>query len=105
MATQFPAGLAEQMVLDAGDASESIAIGRKAHPVLAYVARRFGLYLISLWGAITASFIFFRLIPGDPISAIINALASKGQYSSQSGSEDVSKYYRKAFGLDGNLFE
>jgi peptide/nickel transport system permease protein len=89
---------------EAGVAPEAVA-RRRIHPTVAYIGRRFGLYLISLWGAFTASFIFFRLIPGDPISAIINQLSSKGQYSSQSGSQDVSAYYKKAFGLDGSLLE
>ena len=104
MATQVPAGMADSIAFDLSESSGGVDVRRRLHPVLAYILRRFGLYLISLWGAITASFIFFRLIPGDPISAIISQLASKGQYSSQSGSEDLSKYYRKAFGLDGNLF-
>jgi peptide/nickel transport system permease protein len=104
MATRTLTGTTERLVVDADEAVEQIQ-ARRVHPLVAYVARRFGLYLISLWGAITASFLFFRLIPGDPISAIINQLASKGQYSSQGGTEDISKYYRKAFGLDGSLFD
>lgn len=104
MATQLPAGMADQIALDLGESRDDAQPRRGIHPLLAYVARRVGLYLISLWGAITASFLFFRLMPGDPISAIIGQLASKGQYSSQSGTDAVVTYYKKAFGLDGNLF-
>jgi len=35
------------------------------HPTIAYVIRRFGIYVLTLWAAITATFFFFRLIPGD----------------------------------------
>jgi peptide/nickel transport system permease protein len=72
---------------------------------LAYVARRVGLYLVSLWGAISASFFFFHLIPGDPISVMIAQLQSKGQYSGGGESEELIAHYKQAFGLDGNLFE
>jgi len=103
MATRIPAGMADQIALGRDGLSEDVQIRRKVHPLLAYAVRRIGLYLISLWGAITASFLFFRLMPGDPITAIINQLASKGQYSSQNGNDAVTTYYKKAFGLDGNL--
>jgi peptide/nickel transport system permease protein len=103
MATRTLTAPADRLVIETAETTDEIR-ARRVHPLLAYVLRRFGLYLISLWGALTASFLFFRLMPGDPITAIINQLASKGQYSSQGGTEDISKYYRKAFGLDGNLF-
>lgn len=70
---------------------------------LLYLARRIGLYLITLWGAFTASFIFFRLIPGDPIGAIISQLEQQGQYGGQGSSEAIVTYYRKEFGLDGSI--
>jgi peptide/nickel transport system permease protein len=105
MATQFPAGMADDLRINLGDDMEAVATRRLLHPVVAYMLRRFGLYLVSLWGAITASFIFFHLIPGDPIGAILSQLASKGMYSSQGNSDNLTKYYKKAFGLDGNLFE
>lgn len=71
----------------------------------AYYLRRVGLYLITLWGAFTASFVFFRLIPGDPIGAIIAQLEQQGQYGAQGGSEAIVAYYREAFGLNGTLLE
>jgi len=77
----------------------------RVSPTAKYYMRRFGLYLITLWGSLTASFLFFRLLPGDPISGIITQLQSKGQYSTLTPSADMEKFYRKEFGLDGNLFE
>ncbi len=38
------------------------------HPLAAYAIRRFGLYLVELWGALTIAFFFFRLMPGDPMA-------------------------------------
>jgi peptide/nickel transport system permease protein len=78
---------------------------RRLSPTASYYLRRFGLYLITLWGSLSASFLFFRLMPGDPISGIIAQLESKGQYSSIERSEDLVKFYREEFGLDGSLAE
>jgi peptide/nickel transport system permease protein len=78
---------------------------RRISPTVAYYLRRFGLYLITLWGSLSASFFFFRLMPGDPISGIIAQLESKGQYSSIAESEDLVKFYRQEFGLDGSMAE
>ena len=41
------------------------------HPLAAYAIRRFGLYLVELWGALTIAFFFFRMMPGDPIQTLI----------------------------------
>lgn len=74
-------------------------------PIAAYILRRLGLYLITLWGSLTASFFFFRMLPGDPISGIISQLQTRGQYSSLDNSQDMVQYYRTEFGLDGSLGE
>jgi len=74
-----------------------------AHPLAAYALRRFGLYLIELWGALTIAFFFFRLIPGDPISTLIQTLQQNYVYNTQIGDEVIAKY-RHEFGLDGNIF-
>ena len=102
MAIQTPTVVLEEATLDAAAASP----GRRwLHPTLAYYARRIGLYLVTLWGAVTATFIFFRLIPGDPIGAMIFQLQAQGQYGAQEQTQAIVDYYRRAFGLDGNLFE
>jgi peptide/nickel transport system permease protein len=103
MAIQTPTVTVEDAALD------TVAVQpqrqRRVNPALAYYARRIGLYLITLWGATTATFIFFRLIPGDPIGAMIFQLQSQGQYGGQEQTQAIVDYYRRAFGLDGNLFE
>jgi peptide/nickel transport system permease protein len=105
MATQtFPTAQGG-VAFDAFEEEARIAARRRVNPILAYVARRFGLYLVTLWGSLSASFIFFRLIPGDPISAIVGQLSQKGQYSNQGQSQELVDHYKHVFGLDGSLFD
>jgi peptide/nickel transport system permease protein len=75
------------------------------HPVLLYSLRRIGLYLITLWGSITAAFFFFHLIPGNPIDALILSLQQQGRYTSQGNSDQLVSYYKEAFGLNGTLWD
>lgn len=104
MATQSLSGGIEGAVdLEHLELEETQAQSR-INPTILYIGRRIGLYLITLWGAISASFLFFHLMPGDPISAIITKLAQQGQYSSQGASAELVTYYKKAFGLDGSLW-
>jgi peptide/nickel transport system permease protein len=72
------------------------------HPLAAYAIRRFGLYIIELWGALTIAFFFFRLMPGDPINTLIQTLQQNYIYNQQASAEIISRY-RHEFGLDGNL--
>ena len=51
------------------------------HPLAAYAVRRFGLYLVELWGALTIAFFFFRLMPGDPIQTLIQSLQQNYVYN------------------------
>lgn len=74
----------------------------RRHPYLAYAIRRVAIYLLSLWGAFTVAFIFFRLIPGDPVEAFITSLAQQYVYNAQAG-QAVIEHYRKVFGLQGSL--
>lgn len=74
-----------------------------AHPLAGYAIRRFGLYLVELWGALTIAFFFFRLIPGDPIRTFIQTLQQNYVYNAQASAEVVARY-EKEFGLDGNIF-
>jgi peptide/nickel transport system permease protein len=75
-----------------------------AHPLIAYAIRRFIAYLVTLWGALTLTFFFFRLIPGNPIGAYVQSLQQKQVYNA-GASGDMVKYYKTVFGLDGNLFQ
>lgn len=75
-----------------------------AHPTIAYVIRRFIVYLVTLWTAITATFFFFRLIPGNPIDAYIQNLQQNYVYNQQASAEVV-EHYKEVFGLNGSLWE
>src|SRR5579862_7858317 len=43
-----------------------------------YVTRKVGLFIITLWAAITLNFILPRLMPGSPVDAALGKLASAG---------------------------
>ena len=43
-----------------------------------YVARKFALFLVTLWAAITLNFALPRLMPGSPVDAALAKLASSG---------------------------
>jgi peptide/nickel transport system permease protein len=75
------------------------------NPMLAYILRRFGLYLLTLWGACTVTFFFFHLIPGNPIEAFITQLQINQVYTNTQTSQAMINYYNKVFGLQGNLFQ
>jgi peptide/nickel transport system permease protein len=74
-----------------------------AHPLAGYAVRRFGLYLVELWGALTIAFFFFRLIPGDPVNTFLQTLQQNYVYNQQASAEVIERY-QKEFGLDGNIF-
>jgi peptide/nickel transport system permease protein len=75
-----------------------------AHPYVAYAIRRLILFVVTLWGALTLAFLFFRMIPGDPIQSFIATLEQQQIYGVEASSEVV-EHYRKVFGLEGNLFQ
>jgi len=74
-----------------------------AHPLLAHIIRRFGLYVLTLWAAISGTFLFFRLIPGNPIDAYTQNLSQNYAYSKSANSQIIA-HYNKVFGLNGNIF-
>lgn len=78
---------------------------QRLSPTARYILRRVGLYLVTLWGSLTASFVFFRMLPGDPISAIVGELQTRGQYTSFERDEEMIEHYQREFGLHGSLFE
>lgn len=77
---------------------------RKLSPTAAYIFRRIGLFLITLWGSLTASFFFFRALPGDPIRAYVGALQQRGNITTFQSDEEMIEHYQREFGLDGSLF-
>lgn len=48
---------------------------------VAFVARRLGLFLLTLWAAVTINFLLPRLMPGTPADAILAKLAQNGPVS------------------------
>ncbi|MBO0702100.1 MAG: ABC transporter permease [Candidatus Dormibacteraeota bacterium] len=71
-----------------------------AHATFGYLIRRLVQYLVTLWAAFTATFFFFRLIPGDPLTGYLQSLP---QYT-PAGRATV-HHYEKVFDLSGNLFQ
>jgi len=67
------------------------------------VARRFGLFLIVIWGAATLNFFLPRLAPGNPVEERMFALSTQGGLT-QSGVEEMVASYNKRFGLDQPLW-
>jgi peptide/nickel transport system permease protein len=71
---------------------------------LVYIGKRILLYLLTIWGAFTISFFFFRLIPGDPIQLYFRNLEQ--QYSSVKDiPPEAYDSLRQRIGIDGTVFE
>lgn len=101
-----PVGTLETVTADELDDLDRSRRQGRVNPLMAYIARRIGIFLITLWGAITASFLFFRLIPGDPIQALVTQMEAQGQYGVVGQqSEEIVAYYQEAFGLNGTIIE
>ncbi len=74
------------------------------HPFLKYALIRFGVYLLSIWGSFTVAFIFFHMIPGDPVATFIASMEQQYSYQVQDAGAMIAAY-REMMGLDGSLFE
>lgn len=72
-------------------------------PVIMYILRRFGVYLFTVWGAVTLAFIFFHSMPGDPFSIIFSAL-EKERIGRVTGGPEVAAAYKRMLGLDQPLY-
>ena len=71
--------------------------------LVTYIARRLIAYLLTVMIAITANFFIPRLIPGDPISALIDQMAQHGEVVS--GGAEIVAAYKEQFGLNGTWME
>ncbi|MBZ0291164.1 MAG: ABC transporter permease [Anaerolineae bacterium] len=69
-----------------------------------YVLRRLAIYFLTIFGSFTIAFVFFHLIPGDPIGALLTSLQSRSAYLSQASQEMVD-HYKEFLGLGGSLPE
>jgi len=74
------------------------------HPVFRYILVRLGVYLLSIWGAFTVAFIFFHLIPGDPVATFVATMEQQYAYQVQDADAMI-EAYREMLGLNGSLFE
>ncbi len=64
----------------------------------AYVIRRLGMYLLTVWLGATLIFIIPRLAPGDPVAAMVSRLTAQAGYVQNSG--PMIEAWRARFGLD-----
>jgi peptide/nickel transport system permease protein len=71
-------------------------------PIIFYILRRVGIYLFTVWGAVTLAFIFFHSMPGDPFTIIFSAL-QKENIGRVTGGPEVAAAYKKMLGLDQPL--
>ena len=69
----------------------------------AYIARRFGVFLLILWLAATLNFFLPRLSGQDPVHAKLLQQAALGGYV-QAGIEEMTHEYERRFGLDQPLW-
>lgn len=63
-----------------------------------YVIRRIGMFLITLWLGTTIIFIVPRLVPGDPVQAMVGRLMQEG--ADVANAEQLIESWRQRFGLD-----
>jgi peptide/nickel transport system permease protein len=76
----------------------------KKYPVIAYYARKIVGYFLTIWGALTITFLLFRLMPADPVENWVRSLEQN--YSVNiAGGANMAEYYREQFGLNGTLWE
>ena len=72
--------------------------------VLQYALRRFGIYLFTLWAAITVAFFIFRLVPGDPMNILLgNLTRAEGRQRDAEEEEALIAHFRQIFGMDEPL--
>ena len=71
--------------------------------LMIYIGRRLVAYLLTVFVAISANFVIPRLIPGDPISALLDQMAQHGEIVS--GGTEIIEAYKEQFGLNGSWFE
>ncbi|MDE0026493.1 MAG: ABC transporter permease [Spirochaetaceae bacterium] len=71
--------------------------------LVTYIGRRLLAYFLTVIIAISANFFIPRMIPGDPISALIDQMAQHGEVVS--GGAEIVAAYKEQFGLDGTWME
>src|SRR5919202_2260534 len=67
----------------------------------AYVLRRLGMYVLTVWSGSTIIFAIPRMVPGDPVAGMISRMQQ--QAGSVAGSAEMIAAWRARFGLDAPL--
>lgn len=67
----------------------------------AYVLRRLGMWVLTIWLGATIIFIIPRLAPGDPVAAMVSRMLNQAGYVE--GAAQMIEAWRARFGLDGPI--
>ncbi len=63
-----------------------------------YIAKRIGLFFLTIWVASTINFLIPHLSPGDPVAGVIGAMQAQG--TTVANSAEIITSFRARFGLD-----
>jgi len=78
---------------------------QRSRQVVRYLAVRLLTFLVTLWGAYSVAFLFFRLMPGDPVQAFMANMALRGEHIDPTAAAEQSRLVNETLGRTGNLFE
>src|SRR5438128_9697614 len=78
------------------------AIGAMRGLTAGYVIRRLGLFVLTIWLGATIIFIIPRLMPGDPVEAVVGRMIERA--GRVENSAVMIEAWRKKFGLDRPAF-
>lgn len=68
---------------------------------IGYVAKRLGMWFLTVWLGSTLIFIIPRLAPGDPVTAMVSRMLAQAGYVE--GAAEMIEAWRARFGLDGPI--
>jgi peptide/nickel transport system permease protein len=83
---------------------QSVLTVKPGGPLARYLLKRVIAYAITSYLAVTFTFFFMRLIPGNPIQSYVQALLAQGQYTMAEQAKQIIDAYLEMFGLKGDLF-
>ncbi|MCB0139183.1 MAG: ABC transporter permease [Caldilineaceae bacterium] len=76
----------------------------QSRPLLMYLLRRLATYVLTIFGSFTVAFIFFRMMPGNPLGALITTMRQQYSYTIPDADKMIEEYER-LLGINGNWFE
>jgi len=68
-----------------------------------YITKRISTYILTLFVGLTVTFVLFRLVPGNPIGALLTSMEQQYSYSVPEARKVIDEY-KRAFNLEGDLF-